>query len=135
MNVRQNANNVSIFVSKFGFSACVRAAYQESVLVLRVTNVSLHFLEILSHLLMFHFRKCLQLIHVYLHLFWTLFSFSDIHLLQYSRFRALFIWALNASISCSNKFSSITNDAEDKSWQMLYVGQSPTKWTVVQQYP
>ncbi|KAI0228783.1 Condensin-2 complex subunit H2 [Lamellibrachia satsuma] len=32
MNVRQNANNVSIFVSKFGFSACVRAAYQESVL-------------------------------------------------------------------------------------------------------
>ena len=33
------------------------------------------------------------------------------------------------------QISSITNDAEDKSWQMLYVGQSPTKWTVVQQYP
>ena len=38
--VHQNANNLSIFGSKFGCLACVRAAHQESVLVLGVTNVA-----------------------------------------------------------------------------------------------
>ena len=38
--VHQNANNLSIFGSKFGCLAYVRAAHQESVLVVGVTNVA-----------------------------------------------------------------------------------------------